>query len=334
MNINNSIEENYPISKPGLRLTHPTAYHLQQQRLQNKDIDPTLDHSQLFLAQHQQQQRNESSPHLSDIDYAELTSPSTLHTDYMSYTSPDGPKMIPSGHHHSNRRSIDQDYLYDEHSIDSSLAFSAQMKRHGSDEGNSPYPPSQHHHQTTQQQQHQDFVFYTPVSLDQRFKQFAVSAPVNINYNHPAHPVPTPSSFNDDTLSDGTILSNTNLSYGKNQTDPHSLENQPDSLENYEDDYAAQINLQAIMEKRRRRRESHNAVERRRRDNINERIQELGTLLPDAQDDGINRLNKGTILKKSVEQIKQLQQDLAQYRQRVQELESILQQINVTQKKN
>ncbi|KAF9062362.1 hypothetical protein BDP27DRAFT_293214 [Rhodocollybia butyracea] len=34
-------------------------------------------------------------------------------------------------------------------------------------------------------------------------------------------------------------------------------------------------------EKRRRRRESHNAVERRRRDNINEKIGELATLIPD-----------------------------------------------------
>ena len=33
-------------------------------------------------------------------------------------------------------------------------------------------------------------------------------------------------------------------------------------------------------EKRRRRRESHNAVERRRRDNINEKISELATLIP------------------------------------------------------
>lgn len=40
---------------------------------------------------------------------------------------------------------------------------------------------------------------------------------------------------------------------------------------------------QAILadEKRRKRRESHNAVERRRRDNINERIGELATLIPD-----------------------------------------------------
>lgn len=36
------------------------------------------------------------------------------------------------------------------------------------------------------------------------------------------------------------------------------------------------------MEKRRRRRESHNAVERRRRDNINERIAELATLIPES----------------------------------------------------
>ncbi|EPQ27476.1 uncharacterized protein PFL1_05014 [Pseudozyma flocculosa PF-1] len=37
-----------------------------------------------------------------------------------------------------------------------------------------------------------------------------------------------------------------------------------------------------LAEKRRRRRESHNAVERRRRDNINEKITELATLLPEA----------------------------------------------------
>ena len=35
-------------------------------------------------------------------------------------------------------------------------------------------------------------------------------------------------------------------------------------------------------EKRRRRRESHNAVERRRRDNINEKIAELATLIPES----------------------------------------------------
>lgn len=108
--------------------------------------------------------------------------------------------------------------------------------------------------------------------------------------------------------------------------------------------------LQAIMEKRRRRRESHNAgmcisfssscmylyiseingsfsVERRRRDNINDRIHELGQMLPEAmtsEEGGIGRLNKGTILRKSVEQIKILQTDLQNYQQRVIELEETL----------
>lgn len=46
---------------------------------------------------------------------------------------------------------------------------------------------------------------------------------------------------------------------------------------------AAAQDKQSLLanEKRRRRRESHNAVERRRRDNINEKISELATLIPE-----------------------------------------------------
>ncbi|KAF9057108.1 helix-loop-helix DNA-binding domain-containing protein [Panaeolus papilionaceus] len=45
-------------------------------------------------------------------------------------------------------------------------------------------------------------------------------------------------------------------------------------------------------EKRRRRRESHNAVERRRRDNINEKISELATLIPECMlESGTNNNN-------------------------------------------
>jgi hypothetical protein len=83
------------------------------------------------------------------------------------------------------------------------------------------------------------------------------------------------------------------------------------------------------MEKRRRRRESHNLVERRRRDNINERIQELGLLLPDATLDGANKPNKGQILRKSVEQIKLLQNEVNAYQSKVQELESLLDQYKI-----
>jgi hypothetical protein len=86
------------------------------------------------------------------------------------------------------------------------------------------------------------------------------------------------------------------------------------------------------MEKRRRRRESHNLVERRRRDNINERIQELGLLLPDATLDGANKPNKGQILRKSVEQIKLLQNEVNMYQSKVQELESLLEKFKITQR--
>ncbi|KAJ3168235.1 hypothetical protein HDU88_001674 [Geranomyces variabilis] len=101
--------------------------------------------------------------------------------------------------------------------------------------------------------------------------------------------------------------------------------------------------IDVITEKRRRRRESHNAVERRRRDNINEKIQELATLLPDFLPADVaehhhhtgtppsggggssapsaasgaaaagatsllnNRPNKGVILRRSVDYIRQIQ---------------------------
>src|SRR5690349_9841036 len=51
--------------------------------------------------------------------------------------------------------------------------------------------------------------------------------------------------------------------------------------------------------KRKRRRESHNLVERRRRDNINERIQDLSKLVPAhrLEDDKIRKaINSGTPL--------------------------------------
>ncbi|CAE7057517.1 unnamed protein product [Rhizoctonia solani] len=100
---------------------------------------------------------------------------------------------------------------------------------------------------------------------------------------------------------------------------------------------------QLLSEKRRRRRESHNAVERRRRDNINEKISELSTLIPEcllseslsAKDDVLGavdeegtregpKANKGMILRKSVDYIKYLQQLVRAQASRNRELESQL----------
>lgn len=79
--------------------------------------------------------------------------------------------------------------------------------------------------------------------------------------------------------------------------------------------------MQQLFDKKRRRRESHNAVERRRRDNINERIFELSTLLPERD---ASKNNKGTILRKSVDHIRLLHDKVNQYQQRVQDLENML----------
>ncbi|KAI8051603.1 hypothetical protein BDF22DRAFT_744610 [Syncephalis plumigaleata] len=94
-----------------------------------------------------------------------------------------------------------------------------------------------------------------------------------------------------------------------------------------EDIKNAHKQAQMLYEKRRRRRESHNAVERRRRDNINEKIQELALLLPDCSNDPNNKPNKGAILRKSVDYIRRVQQIMHQQNQRNQELEAMVAQL-------
>jgi len=67
--------------------------------------------------------------------------------------------------------------------------------------------------------------------------------------------------------------------------------------------------LDILNEKRKKRKESHNATERRRRDFINEKIYELSTLIPESffeQCIAENKMHKGVILQKSVEYINHL----------------------------
>jgi len=58
--------------------------------------------------------------------------------------------------------------------------------------------------------------------------------------------------------------------------------------------------------KDRQKKDNHNLIERRRRYNINDRIKELGQLIPKSNDPDV-RWNKGTILKAAVEHIRKLQ---------------------------
>ncbi|XP_041093122.1 transcription factor E3-like [Polyodon spathula] len=68
-----------------------------------------------------------------------------------------------------------------------------------------------------------------------------------------------------------------------------------------------EVEVKAFM-KERQKKDSHNLIERRRRFNINDRIKELGTMIPKSSDPEM-RWNKGTILKASVDFIRKLQKE-------------------------
>lgn len=74
------------------------------------------------------------------------------------------------------------------------------------------------------------------------------------------------------------------------------------------------------LAKDRQKKDNHNMIERRRRFNINDRIKELGTLLPKTNDPYYEvvrdvRPNKGTILKSSVDYIKCLKHEVTRLKQ-------------------
>ncbi|XP_044204128.1 transcription factor EB isoform X1 [Thunnus albacares] len=71
------------------------------------------------------------------------------------------------------------------------------------------------------------------------------------------------------------------------------------------------------LAKERQKKDNHNLIERRRRFNINDRIKELGTMIPKTNDLVLSdvRWNKGTILRASVEYIKRMQKDVQRTRE-------------------
>uniref|UniRef100_A0A3Q2DMH3 Transcription factor binding to IGHM enhancer 3 n=1 Tax=Cyprinodon variegatus TaxID=28743 RepID=A0A3Q2DMH3_CYPVA len=81
------------------------------------------------------------------------------------------------------------------------------------------------------------------------------------------------------------------------------------------------VETKALL-KERQKKDNHNLIERRRRFNINDRIKELGALIPKSSDPE-TRWNKGTILKASVDYILKLQKEHANRSLllRIQELE-------------
>ncbi|XP_062398061.1 microphthalmia-associated transcription factor-like [Sardina pilchardus] len=87
-------------------------------------------------------------------------------------------------------------------------------------------------------------------------------------------------------------------------------------FENYQRPEGFPVEGRALA-KERQKKDNHNLIERRRRFNINDRIKELGTLIPKSNDPDM-RWNKGTILKASVDYIRKLQRE----QQRAREMET------------
>lgn len=92
----------------------------------------------------------------------------------------------------------------------------------------------------------------------------------------------------------------------------------------------------AAWQKERQKKDNHNKIERRRRYNINDRIKELGTLLPKNEDNKYYDLvrdmkqNKGTILKASVDYMRCLKREVnkvAELERKNQELISKVEQL-------
>ncbi|CAF0737679.1 unnamed protein product [Brachionus calyciflorus] len=79
--------------------------------------------------------------------------------------------------------------------------------------------------------------------------------------------------------------------------------------------------------KERQKKDNHNMIERRRRFNINDRIKELGTILPKSSLN--DKQNKGSILKASVDYIRNLQREVIKSR----ELEEKLSQMTILNRK-
>lgn len=82
------------------------------------------------------------------------------------------------------------------------------------------------------------------------------------------------------------------------------------------------------MSKERLKKDNHNQIERRRRYNINDRIKELSSLLPNSTDDSRYyalvrdmKQHKGTILKASVDYVRLLKKEVYELERRQQELE-------------
>ncbi|XP_046619284.1 microphthalmia-associated transcription factor isoform X2 [Neodiprion virginianus] len=131
--------------------------------------------------------------------------------------------------------------------------------------------------------------------------------------------VATSNSEAEDLLDDILSFETGTLGDGLKDSQSGSLSSLPDLQIKPEPLLLTDAEIHALA-KDRQKKDNHNMIERRRRFNINDRIKELGTLLPKTNDPYYEivrdvRPNKGTILKSSVEYIKLLKNELTRMKQ-------------------
>ncbi|XP_018578937.1 transcription factor EC [Anoplophora glabripennis] len=139
----------------------------------------------------------------------------------------------------------------------------------------------------------------------------------------------TSTSEAEDLIDDLLSLESSSLASDGFKTSDNSLSANDLNIKN-EPFILSDAQLHALA-KDRQKKDNHNMIERRRRFNINDRIKELGTLLPKNNDPYYEivrdvRPNKGTILKSSVEYIKCLKNEVQRLKQqeaRQKQMESI-----------
>jgi len=149
---------------------------------------------------------------------------------------------------------------------------------------------------------------YSSNSLYMRSNNLAIPARKIRNYGYDTQPLS--SSLTTKTIQNQHIVHNSlndDLFTGHTSSSYPYKYNPPTAFHKGYFSLASQLDI--LNEKRKKRKESHNATERRRRDFINEKIYELSTLIPESffeQCIAENKMHKGVILQKSVEYINHL----------------------------
>ncbi|KAL4208262.1 hypothetical protein AB4K20DRAFT_1915426 [Rhizopus microsporus] len=99
----------------------------------------------------------------------------------------------------------------------------------------------------------------------------------------------------------------------------HELEKQPNKLVLHGVNILNKVSVDSdtAMSRIRQRRETHNRVERRRRDNLNTLVNELSTLVPRSAENGGPKCHRAKVLRYAIDYIRAMQEENNQLRQQL-----------------